>query len=158
MNKLTYLFVIILLVTISCKNDKKSQTETSLHTMNQNDSIGKLLFEQKCIACHGFEGKTEEQMIAPPMYAVKRRYLRETSDEEKFTELMRNWVKNPVEEKSLMTQAKDTLGIMPHLNYSEDDISKIVQYIYDTEMPKPDWFDAHQKANQKSKLKNFMSN
>jgi len=38
---------------------------------------------------------------------------------------------------------------MPHLNYDEKDIVQIVNYLYETEMSKPEWFDAHQQSHQK---------
>jgi len=153
-NTIIYLFFISLsiLTLLSCNNtksDPKSNSDTIIKK-EVVDSIGKIQFEQKCIACHGIENKTEEQMIAPPMYAVKRRYTKASSDKEEFVKLMSDWVKNPQLENVLMRDAAKDKGVMPHLNYDEKSISEIVNYIYNTEMPKPEWFDAHEQSHKKN--------
>lgn len=136
---------------ISCNN---SNIKTKTAIIDPLDSVQKKIFEQKCLACHGFEGKTDEQMIAPPMFAVKKRYLRASSNKEEFVNLMSEFVKNPQKETGLMKGALDRLGVMPHLNYDEHEILKIVNYIYETDMVKPDWFDAHQRSHQGQNKKN----
>ncbi len=138
--------ILFILILVSCENTNSTITKT----IDSNaESIGKIQFEQKCIACHGFENKTEEEMIAPPMYAVKRRYMKASKNKDEFINLMSNWVKNPQQEKVLMRDAAIEKGVMPHLNYDEKDIMQIVNYLYETEMTKPEWFDAHQQSHQK---------
>jgi len=138
--------ILFILILDSCENTNSTITKT----IDSNaESLGKIQFEQKCIACHGFENKTEEEMIAPPMYAVKRRYMKASKNKEDFINLMSDWVKNPQQEKVLMRDAALEKGVMPHLNYDEKDIVQIVNYLYETEMSKPEWFDAHQQSHQK---------
>lgn len=138
--------ILFILILVSCENTNSTITKT----IDSNaESIGKIQFEQKCIACHGFENKTEEEMIAPPMYAVKRRYMKASKNKDEFINLMSNWVKNPQQEKVLMRDAAIEKGVMPHLNYDEKDIMQIVNYLYETEMTKPEWFEAHQQSHQK---------
>lgn len=138
--------ILFILILVSCENTNSTITKT----IDSNaESIGKIQFEQKCIACHGFENKTEEEMIAPPMYAVKRRYMKASKNKEEFIQLMADWVKNPQSEKVLMHDAAIEKGVMPHLNYDEKDIVQIVNYLYENEMTKPEWFDAHQQSHQK---------
>lgn len=138
--------ILFILILVSCENTNSTITKT----IDSNaESIGKIQFEQKCIACHGFENKTEEEMVAPPMYAVKRRYMKASKNKEEFIQLMTDWVKNPQSEKVLMRDAAIEKGVMPHLNYDEKDIVQIVNYLYETEMTKPEWFDAHQQSHQK---------
>jgi cytochrome c553 len=140
---------------ISCQNKNKTEITTKISPEIENsktsDSISQLLVDQKCNVCHGFTGKTEAEMIGPPLYAVKRRYLKVSDKKEDFVLNMSNWIKNPQAENALMRSAFETKGLMPHLSYSDEDINEIVNYIYETEMPKPDWFDAHQQTEQQKK-------
>jgi cytochrome c2 len=84
--------ILFILILVSCENTNSTITKT----IDSNvESIGKIQFEQKCKVCHGFENKTEEEMVAPPMYAVKRRYMKASKNKEEFIQLMADWVKNP---------------------------------------------------------------
>jgi len=152
-NTIIYLFLISLsILTLPSCNNTKSESKANSETIIKKevvDSIGKIQFEQKCVACHGFENKTEEQMIAPPMYAVKRRYIKASADKDEFVKMMSFWVKNPQPENALMRDATKDLGVMPHLNYDEKSILEIVNYIYSTEISKPEWFDAHEQSHKK---------
>jgi len=101
--------ILFILILVSCENTNSTITKT----IDSNaESLGKIQFEQKCIACHGFENKTEEEMIAPPMYAVKRRYMKASKNKEDFINLMSDWVKNPQQEKVLMRDAALEKGVM----------------------------------------------
>jgi len=73
-------------------------------------------------------------MIAPPLFAVRRKYLEVFDKKEDFVLNMSNWIKNPQAEKALMRSALDRKGLMPHLPQSDEDINKIVNYIYKSEM------------------------
>jgi len=146
---ITLIFLAILLNSCQGKTKKTSNViqEEVTKTLIPIDSTAQVLLDQKCMVCHGFEGKTEEAMIAPPMSAVKSRYLRSSDVKEEFVTNMTNWVKKPEAEKGLMRGALQEKGVMPHLAYSDEDINTIVNYIYDTEIPKPDWLDAHQSTH-----------
>jgi len=113
------------------------------------DSIGAQLFNQKCMICHNHVGKVDSTMLAPPFFQVKDRYLKASMDKKDFIETMTYWVKNPKEENILMQGTKDHFEVMPYLAYSDEDIAKIVNYIYENDMEKPEWFDAHQESHRK---------
>ncbi len=155
MNK--YLLVLIISISLlfifSCDQKAKKSNETKLSTLElakkETDSIGAQLFNQKCMICHNHVGKVDSTMIAPPFFQVKDRYLRASLDKEDFIETMTYWVNNPAEENILMQGTIDHFEVMPYLAYSDEDIAKIVNYVYENDMEKPEWFDAHQVEHQR---------
>ena len=126
------------------KTDKTLLAVDSISAFNISNTDAATLFDQKCMICHITKGKTAETMLAPPFYEVKKRYLKASMGKADFIEIMNNWVKKPSADNILIPDAVAHFGIMPNLNYTEEDINQISQYIYDTDMPKPDWFDAHE--------------
>jgi mono/diheme cytochrome c family protein len=151
---ITGILFALFIVIFGCKSEKKESKITNDY-ISQNlvrtDSTAQKLFNQKCMICHNTEGKTDETMLAPPFYQVKNRYQRASLNQADFVETMSNWIKNPIKENALMRGAVDKLNVMPKLGYNDEDIKTIVNYIYNNDMPKPDWFDAHQKSHQMNK-------
>ena len=106
---------------------------------------GKELLTQRCLICHGND-QTEENRLAPPIVAVKQRYLKQFGDKESFVSAIAQWANQPSENRSLMRGALRKFGLMPALPYDENDLRAIADYIYDGSMEKPAGFDEHQKA------------
>jgi len=150
--KWIFLVSLVLTLTASCdankKKDKKA-IDSELTAQVVVDTIGKKLFEQKCLLCHNHVGKVDSTMLAPPFFAVKRRYLRASINKEDFIKNVAYWVNNPIEENILMQGTKDQFEVMPYLAYEEEDIKRIAAYIYDNDIPKPDWFDDHEESHEK---------
>jgi mono/diheme cytochrome c family protein len=149
---LSSLVMTLFLILFSCQTkQKKTDISPNMIAQNVTDSTGKELFNQKCMICHSTEGKDDKTMLAPPFYQVKNRYLKASMDQSDFVVTMSNWVKNPSADNALMRGAVEHFNIMPQLGYTDADIKLIVNYIYNNEMPKPDWFDAHQREHSKNK-------
>jgi hypothetical protein len=91
-------------------------------------SIGSLLFHGNCTTCH-FETKT---VSAPSMVEVRENYKRAFAKKEDFVKYMSRWVANPDEKTSIMLQAIEKHGLMPHLGFEAEALKEIVEYIYDT--------------------------
>ena len=96
------------------------------------DSLGSLLFHGNCTTCH-YETKT---VSAPSMMNVRKHYKVTFSKKEDFIKYMSKWVANPSPKTSIMLQAIDKHGIMPHLGFEEEALKEIVNYIYDTDFTK----------------------
>ncbi len=111
---------------------------------------GKELLEKYCYACHRPDG-TMEDRLAPPMFAVKKHYMRSNPTKEEFTTAILTWVDGPSEEKSKMPGALDKFGVMPYQVFSKDTIVKISHYLFDTEIEKPGWFDQHHQGMGKGR-------
>jgi hypothetical protein len=106
---------------------------------------GKELLTQRCLVCHGND-QTEENRLAPPIVAVKQRYLKQFRDKDSFVDAIAQWASAPSEDHSLMRGALRKFGLMPALPYNESDLRAIAEYIYEGSMLKPAGFDEHQKA------------
>lgn len=111
--------------------------------LQKTDDTSLLLFQQKCYVCHSVTSKSHDEIIAPPMEAVKRRYKMAYQNEEEFVQAITNWVIDPKEENALMRGAVANFKVMPKQPFNKEDIKKIAYYIYSNEIEKPDWFQKH---------------
>jgi len=141
------LIIITAFLLLSCNKKENKDTSTSeIVAINKTESLqseGYTLFKTNCYACHSVTSKSHDDIIAPPMVAVKRRYKMGYSTKESFVEAMVNWSKDPKEENALMRGAVKQFKVMPKQVFNEDDLKKIATYIYDNEIERPDWFEAH---------------
>lgn len=142
----------IVLLFIGCNNSNKvSYAKSSINIMKDSIHPGKSLMEVNCYACHNAT-TNEEHRIAPPMIAIKRRYIFKNTSKEEFIADMQNWMKNPNEKDAKMFGAVKRFGVMQKLPYPEETIAKIAEYIYDYEIEQPEWFADHynnMKGNKK---------
>lgn len=106
---------------------------------------GEELLTQRCLVCHGND-QTEENRLAPPIIAVKQRYLKQFRDKDSFVNAIAQWARAPSEDKLLMRGALGKFGLMPALPYDEAELKAIAEYIFEGSMLKPAGFDEHQKA------------
>lgn len=105
---------------------------------------GKKIVENECYICHNPEA-SEVSMIAPPMVAVKSHYLNQNTTREEFTGDILNWLNDPQPEKVKMRGAFRKFGIMPYQPYSEEDITSIAAYLFEAELPQPEWYAEHRR-------------
>lgn len=140
------LFFLVSLITVfSCKDTPKSDVEkitatTELERSEMNHE-GKKILETECYTCHNPKAG-EESMIAPPMIAIKRHYIDDNTTKEQFTQDLIKWINDP-EAVTKMPGAQRKFGKMPYMPYPDDVVAKIADYIYNNEIEKPSWFDAH---------------
>lgn len=135
------------IVLLSCNIESKKTKQISISS--NNDSLAKALFEQKCNVCHDGMNKTEKQIIAPPFYAVRMVYMKAAMDKNDFIETMKDFTHNPDSTKSLMKPAIKRFGVMPYQKFDEKEVDLIIDYIYRTQQPKPEWFDKHQELHRR---------
>ncbi|WP_372744179.1 hypothetical protein [Lutibacter sp.] len=135
--------VMFILLFSSCTNEKKEVKSTELEVAHNNTTEeGLILMKQNCYACHSVTSKSHDEIIAPPMAAVKRRYLMTYSAKPEFVEAFTNWVLNPTHENALMRGAVTSFKVMPQMNFKKDDVIEIAEYIFDNEIEKPVWFQS----------------
>ncbi|MCG2431533.1 Tll0287-like domain-containing protein [Aequorivita xiaoshiensis] len=160
--KLSLLFIAILLLS-ACKNNRDEYLGTAqMHAvegMPTQEHPGKKLMENNCNICHNPK-TAEESIIAPPMVAVKMHYISEETTKAEFVDAMVAWTKEPSVAKSKMPGAIKKFGLMPYQFYPEKTIRQIADYMFDNEIEKPVWFDAHYKKmhGDRPKMKGKKSN
>ena len=92
--------------------------------------------------------------LGPPMWAVQRRYKKNTIDNEDFVQSMTNFVKKPTLETALHDIAVEQMGLMPALPLPDDLLKKIATYILEEQFPPPcaHWAIAVKRATEKGDL------
>ena len=146
--------VVILLIFSSCnkQNETKLETDFSSTTEINNDPEGLKLMKQNCNTCHSVTSKSHDEIIAPPMIAVKKRYLMQYNTREDFVNAIVAYTNDPKAENALMFGAVNKFKAMPKLNYNINDLKKIASYVYDNEIEAPKWFQSHFQQNQRNGL------
>jgi cytochrome c553 len=126
--------------------DSESRKENTIPQFyakgEQNEPPGKKLMETYCYACHD-ASTPDDKRLAPPMIAIKKRYIFKETSKEEFVADMQNWIENPNEKDAKMFGAVRRFGVMVKMPYPEDAIKQIADYIYDNDIEQPDWFEDH---------------
>ncbi len=145
MKIVTFLLVFIFMF-IGCKKtkDETNQTLTESYNKNSQEHPGKKLMEIHCYVCHDVT-RPEDKRLAPPMVAIKKRYIFQNTSKESFINDIQKWIKNPNEEGAKMFGAVRRFGVMQKLPYPEDVIEQIADYMFDNEIEQPEWFEEHYK-------------
>lgn len=144
MKKLLLLFTAIIFAT--CNSNKKEGLETVANEIVKTDTIthdGKRLMETHCYLCHSPNAKESEGRVAPPMIAIKSRYLMDFKTKEEFVNAISLFVENPSEENAKMYGAVKNFGVMPKQVFPENAVAQIADFMYDYQIEEPTWFKAH---------------
>ncbi len=145
-NRIIYLMAIIMIM-VSCNSNKKESNQ-----INENngdfamlqDSESYDLLQTKCYACHNPNSNSHDDIIAPPMSAIKQRYSRLYDTKEDFVKAVTDWALNPVEENAIMRGAVMQFNTMPKQVFDKDELQKIATYIFENELVQPEWCEDHE--------------
>ena len=142
-----YLIMSMLLI-LSCSGKKEKPIEVDKNQSKDfisQSSEGYELLKNHCYVCHSPVSSSHDEIIAPPMAAVKMRYSRSFKTKDAFVEALVSWSMNPDKEKSLMRGAVDRFQQMPKQAFIEEELRKIAVFIYENKLEEPEWFAAHEK-------------
>ncbi len=129
-------------ITFKKKELLKFQPDTA--AVNVDDVLA--LVKQNCYSCHSPNSPSHEDIIAPPLEAVKRRYLIATGDDKAaFVTKISAFLSDPSQQNAIMKGPVRRFGVMPKFNWSEETIAKIVEYMYENELEQPAWFEQHHR-------------
>jgi len=146
MNK-KYIYVLFFaVIAISCNTANKKDQQLQVANKNEKSietSDGLSLLKTKCYACHSVTSKSHDEIIAPPMVAVKRRYKMSYSSKEEFVRVLTSWVMNPEKDNILMRGAVQQFNIMPKQLFNKEEIEVIALYMFENELERPIWFQKH---------------
>lgn len=100
MIKSSLILVIIVISTLSCTFSKKELKVSENSTLEDVDiqkvgDEGLILLQQKCYACHSVTSKSHDEIIAPPLIAIVRRYKMSYTTKEEFIAAVSNWALDP---------------------------------------------------------------
>lgn len=141
---LTLLPIVLVLTFIACGEKKESaQTDQPDISTTEVDLVkAKQLLTTSCYVCHS-PTAPENSRLAPPMEAVKRRYLATYPEKEVFIEKLSTFVVAPKKENAVMFGAVSQYNLMTPMPFPEEDLKAIAEYIFTEQLEYPDWFDAH---------------
>lgn len=145
--KLFSLLIIIGLSLTSCNQKSKVYSNA---TKIENDSLvynpeeAKTLMEKHCYLCHSPVADEMEGRIAPPMVAIKARYIdKEGYNRTEFIKHVTEFVENPTEDKALLYGAVKRFQVMPKQTFPDSAVIKIAAYLFDYKIEEPTWFKEH---------------
>jgi cytochrome c551/c552 len=152
----TLLFLGILAAFFSCgsstsensetRTELKEEVATTIEAVAVIDTISAnyILLKNQCLICHG-GAPTHDEIIAPPMQAVKWFYTQKFTTKGDFVNGIVTWGLNPNEETALMQGAIKRFNVMPKPATNEKDLKTIAAFIYDNQLEQPEWFEEHFK-------------
>ncbi|WP_338377879.1 DUF3365 domain-containing protein [uncultured Flavobacterium sp.] len=143
MKKLLLLLISILLFSCNEKKEKYKPIESEKVQLDTIAHDGKKLMETHCYLCHSPSAKENEGRIAPPMIAIKARYLMDYDTKEDFVKAISNFVENPTEDNTKMHGAVKKFGVMPKQVFPENAVAQIAYFMFDYQIEEPAWFKEH---------------
>ena len=146
---LALLPIIAFIVVLSCAEktpDKKASTDEVVSSSEVDLVKAKQLLKTSCYVCHS-PTAPENGRLAPPMEAVKRRYMETYPNKAVFIEKLSTFVTAPKEENAIMFGAVQQFNLMAPMPFPEEDLRAIAEYIFTEELEYPEWFDAHYEEN-----------
>lgn len=106
--------------------------------------VGEKMLTQHCYSCHNPQSVSHDEMLAPPLAGIKHRYLQSFPQREAFIYRMSAFVRHPTAEDALMRGPVRRFGLMPPLaTLSADSVLPLIAFIYDNDLPVPEWFPEH---------------
>jgi cytochrome c553 len=93
-----------------------------------------------CYVCHNPRIKSHDDIIAPPLAAVKYMYKFKYPAREDFINQMTDFVLEPNNQKAIMQGPVMKFGAMPDMPLDADQVRSIVGFIYDNQIEEPVWF------------------
>ena len=147
--KTNFILIAITAVVVSSCNHKMTSIPKN-EVKSTANAEGLKLFQQNCYACHSVTTKSHDEIIAPPMIAVKKRYSMQYDSKDDFVKAVVAYASDPKAENALMIGAVDKFKAMPKQGFTKEDLTKIAAYIYDTEIETPEWFADHFQQNHKN--------
>jgi len=142
--------VLTLIVLFSCQNKKDSYTGIPQEppALATDPMEGKKLMETHCYLCHSPKASENQGRIAPPMVAIKARYIdKEGYNKAEFIEAVTSFVSNPTEDNALMRGAVRKHGLIPKQAFPKGSVAKIAVFMYDYQIEEPDWFQSHWQSH-----------
>jgi hypothetical protein len=150
------ILIAILAIAIMGCTSQSAKQEKTLGEQNLNaDSEMALLTQEEgmqmlqthCYACHNPASISHDDILAPPLAGIKHRYKKQFSERGVFIEKMTAFVSNPTVENAMMRGPVKRFGVMPKTALKEEEIQQLTAFIYDNELPVPDWFPEHFKEH-----------
>lgn len=101
--------------------------------------------ESTCFSCHSPDAAPADR-IAPPMGAIRHRYLMGNHTFEAFRSDLVAFVNDPSAANARMRGAVNRFGLMPKLSFDDATLDAVAYYLYHTPLDRPGWSYARDRA------------
>ncbi|MGB0744197.1 MAG: hypothetical protein ACPGSB_06695 [Opitutales bacterium] len=142
----------LLLLALSCfivACEKAPEVEISSASMEMIRR-GVELMPTYCHTCHGVGDFAIDEMLAPPLWAVRANYLAKYPEPEAFVEAMAAFITEPTVAESLMPSEVLRYGLKAPVSLSKEEIRAVAWAIYAGRVERPVWLREYQKRHRKS--------
>jgi len=149
-SKFLYFIAVIPFLLLACNSSKKKKAErASLSESKKELSEGFHLMKNNCFSCHSPNAGIQNK-VAPSMAAIKEHYAEEGISYKEFAYNISAFLNNPSEQNSKMPEAIKAYNLMPKMSFTDEQISKISNYLYHSDIENPDWFTKqyHKEMNK----------
>ncbi len=144
-----YIYLIISVLCIASCTDSKNNAQNNPTELNKNSldstSAGLSLLKKHCYICHSPESSSHDEIIAPPMAAVKMRYQMSYASQQEFVDAIVSWTMDPNQGNALMKGAVDQFKVMPKQAFDKNEMEELALYMFQNSLDEPVWFASHQK-------------
>jgi mono/diheme cytochrome c family protein len=148
---------VVFVIAFSCNKSPKKQAD-STETVNETVvtpemqlmALGYNRMQRNCTICHNSNPAAKGQ-VAPTIAEIKLQYLKASSDKTAFVQAMTAFTLNPNADQSKMPDAVKKFGLMPKMNFSEQELNAIATYIFNTPLEDADWY----KENFSGEMKKY---
>lgn len=131
-------------------NAQDSQKDV-LTTPPSEEVLSALMYS--CYVCHNPRVKSHDDIIAPPLIAVKYMYKFKFPEKEVFVEKMTDFILEPNNQKAILQGPVMKFGAMPDMPMDPTMVRSIAEYIYDNEIEEPVWFPEYFESRHGQKWK-----
>lgn len=138
--------LVVFLSLLSCQK-KAELIEISKDFTQAEAAEAQQLMATHCYICHSPTASETEGRIAPPMVALKARYLMVYPTKEDFVLHLTQFVENPTTDNAIMYGAVDRFNIMPKQVFPEGVVEKIANFMYEYQIEEPVWFKEHWESS-----------
>ncbi len=135
------IFLLLIFLASCSPSEQKTQAsepESPVNTIQiRNETAQTENVLQVCLACHRLEPAhgQHDGLTAPPFPGVVRHYKERYPDKASFMKAVKDYVKKPSKEKSLMPGAVERFGLMPPLPLDDATLDKIAETLYLLKLP-----------------------
>lgn len=124
--------------------------KTTIEVSKTDSNPAQLLLTKKCYTCHNPESDSHDNIIAPPLTAIKKKYKKTYKSKALFVSEFSAFILNPTEEKAIGPTHK--FGLMPKIEINKLEAETIANFVYQTALPYPDWLPQHWEEKHEGKF------
>ncbi|MGB0413771.1 MAG: hypothetical protein ACPGJU_04930 [Coraliomargarita sp.] len=141
------LTLMVICLLLGCgESPKQKALEAFTH---EEIELGLRLLPTYCNTCHGVGNREMDEMLSPPLWAIRDVYLAKYPEPEAFVSAMVEFMQFPRDETALMPDEVQNYGLMTTVSLGESDLRATAIVIYAGYIERPSWYRDYEKSLSK---------